>query len=78
MIMKECSLKDVVFAHAYVDEYCNMARSIANAYTSRPEYQDLPIEQFTEVYANIFLRSYNTLGKLIEEEKKQNSIFRSK
>lgn len=78
MIMKEYTLKDVVFGSAYMDGHGDMARSIANAYTSRPEYQDLPIEQFTEVYANIFLRSYNTLGKLIEKEKKQNSIFRSK
>lgn len=66
------------FSNDYMNVRCDMARSIANVYTSRPEYQDLPIEQFTEVYANIYLRSFNTLGKLIEEEKKQNSIFRSK
>ena len=76
--MKERSLKDVIFLNDYMDVRCDMAKSIANVYTSRPEYQDLPIEQFTEVYANIYLRSFNTLRNLIEEDKKRNSFFRSK
>lgn len=42
--MKEYSLKDVIFSNDYMNVRCDMARSIANVYTSRPEYQDLPIE----------------------------------